>query len=143
MLPCLLQRAQKPRRHALAAEERRSSTPMDSVAAVKNICHLPRRFRESGISAYKLVCETGINPDSLDVHSVSSVLSSEPELIDDWLGWSEDQRCSPAYYFIKEESRYVVGLYPGSERVEFSDRIAACADFIVKHLRGYAERDAL
>ncbi len=46
--------------------------------------------------------------------------------------WSEDQRCTPAYYFTEQDGKYVVGRYPGDEWDEFDDRFTACANFIVK-----------
>jgi hypothetical protein len=46
--------------------------------------------------------------------------------------WSEDQRCTPAYYFVENGGDYVVVRLPEDDRVEFGDKFTACADFIVK-----------
>lgn len=107
----------------------------DFKETIKRICHIPADFRKGNKSFHRLVHDTGIERQVLTETSVASALLSNPELVDDWLGWSEDQRSSPSYYFLEEKGKYVVGGYPGEEFVEFSDRIAACADFIVKQVK--------
>ena len=106
----------------------------DFKQAIKRICHIPADFRKGNKSFHSLVHDTGIESRVLTAASVVSVLLPNPELVDDWLSWSEDQRSSSGYYFLEENSKYVVGCYPGEELVEFSDRLAACADFIVKQV---------
>lgn len=105
---------------------------MNSAASIQRICSLPDTFRTGDQSAYDLVRKSGVAHRSLTVESLLPVLRSNPDLIDEWLMWSKDQRCTPAYYFIEEDEKYVVGRYPGDERVEFDDRLTACADFIIK-----------
>ena len=106
----------------------------DSKEAIKRICCIPVDFRKGNKSFHELVHDTGIERRMLTAESVASALLSNPELVDDWLRWSEDQRSTPSHYFLEEKDKYVVGVYPGEESVEFSDRIAACADFIIKQV---------
>ena len=103
--------------------------------AIQQICSLPAEFHKGRKSAHELVHDTGIDPEMLSTESVSAVLKSKPALVSDWLQWSEDKRSSPSYYFSSEGNSYVVGHYPGNDRVEFADPIAACADFIVKEVK--------
>lgn len=92
-------------------------------------------LREGGRSAHQLVHEAGIDPQALSVASIAVVLAANPWLVDEWLRWSADQRATPADYFIGEQGHYVVGRAPGDERVVFTDRIAACAEFILRQVR--------
>src|SRR5688572_26632310 len=96
---------------------------------------MPAEFRLGSKSAHQLLHDSGIEAASLSAASVISVLRSNPCLVDDWLRWSDDQRCTPSYYFLEEQGAYVVGRIPGKERAVFKDRITACADFIIKQAR--------
>ena len=110
-----------------------SSEPMNSVAAIQRICNLPVQFRKGGKSPQQLVHDAGIDPSTLTHDEVSAVLKSKPELVSDWLRWSEDKRGASGYYF-SEGKAYVVGYYPGDDQLEFTDPIAACADFVIKEV---------
>jgi hypothetical protein len=66
-------------------------------------------------------------------------LRSNPALVDMWVGHSEDQRCTPAYYLRPpdhgaRETDWVVGYLPlsGPPAPErgFPDGYSACAHFI-------------
>lgn len=105
---------------------------MNDELAIRRICNLPIDFRSGDQSTYDLVRASGIAYHSLTASEVLSVLESNPTLVDEWLSWSEDQRCTSAYYFMQKNDRYVVGRVPGQDQIEFDDRLAACADFIVK-----------
>ena len=105
---------------------------MNSAESIQRICSLPVTFRGGDQSAYDLVRNSGAAHRCLTAEALLPVLQSNPDLVDAWLMWSEDQRCTPAYYFIEEGEKYVVGRYPGKDRAEFDDRLTACADFIVK-----------
>ena len=69
-------------------------------------------------------------------------LKLHPNFIQDWIVYSEDQRCSNAWYFRKSESMaYEVGLYVNKEGYKFvtmyEDAALACAIFIQKSLSSY------
>ena len=105
---------------------------MNDELAIRRICNLPQDIRTGDKFSYDLVRASGMGQRMLTVESVLPVLRAKPELVEDWMGWSEDQRCSPAYAFHEENGRYVVGRYPDEDRAVFDDRFSACADFIVK-----------
>lgn len=105
---------------------------MVTEEAIRQICNLPIDFRTGNKSASDLVRASGIERRSLSTASVLAVLKSNPDLVDEWLMWSEDQRCTPAYYFLEADGKYVVGRLPEDDRVEFDNRLDACADYIVK-----------
>ncbi len=105
---------------------------MNNEISIRRICDLPSDFRVGKRSAYDLVRGSGIEFRTLTASEVVPVLLSNPSLVDEWAMWSEDQRCTPAHYFLEEDGKYVVGRMPEGDRVEFDDRFVACADFIVK-----------
>ena len=105
---------------------------MNDDLAIRRICNLPADFRTGNQSEYDLVRASGIKCRSLTTEEVLPVLKANPELVDEWSMWSEDQRCTPAYYFVENGGDYVVGRLPEDDRVEFDDKFTACADFIIK-----------
>ena len=69
---------------------------------VERVCRLPRGFRLVGTkSVIQLAEEIGLpaHRKCITSSAVESQLLAQPELVDDWLLWSADQRCSPAWYF--------------------------------------------
>ena len=105
---------------------------MNDELAIRRICNLPTDFRKGSQSAYDLVRASGIKCRSLTTAEVLPMLKANPSLVDEWSMWSQDQRCTPAYYFLENSGNFVVGRLPDDDPVEFDDRFTACADFIVK-----------
>jgi hypothetical protein len=101
---------------------------------VERVCHLPRDFRLVGTkSVIQLAEEIGIpaHRECITSSAVESQLLTQPELVDDWLLWSADQRCSPAWYFCEDGEEYVVGYGPKGEEKRFTNRISACTQFVI------------
>jgi hypothetical protein len=107
---------------------------MSTFDEIQHICSLPTEFRSGEKSPRDLVREAGVDVRSLTTDSIVAVLKTQPELVTEWLQWSEGKRSSPGYYFLSEGQCHVVGYYPGDERIEFADPISACADFVVKEI---------
>ena len=105
---------------------------MSTFDAIQKICNLPIEFRDGEKSPRDLIREAGLDVQSLTADSITAILKAKPELVAEWLQWSEDKRSSPGHYFLSDGQRHVVGYYPGHEQVEFADPIAACADFVIK-----------
>ena len=103
--------------------------------AIELVCNLPAEFRGGDKSPRALVRDSGVDVRALSTDTVAAVLKSKPELVSEWLRWSEDKRSSPGYYFLDEGLHHIVGYYPGDERVEFDDPVAACADFVIKEIK--------
>jgi hypothetical protein len=104
---------------------------------------MPIAFRERGdVSLVALLRESGylwrratISEVALEEH-----LRAHSDLVDEWLRFSEDQRCSPAWYLVgpgrgaELRDGWRVGVFTGSkprpaERV-FQDGFTACAFFV-------------
>ena len=105
---------------------------MNDELSIRRICNLPSDFRTGEKSASELERSSGIGFQTLTTSEVVPVLQSNPALVDDWAMWSEDQRCTPAYFFQEKGGKYVVGRMAEQEQVEFDDQFLACADFIIK-----------
>lgn len=77
---------------------------------------------------------------SPSVDELEACLRSTPELADAWLLYSDDQRCSPAW-FVAERSRdkYEVGRHPDGQSQWFADRLRAVAEYAVRQLRAIGE----
>ena len=107
---------------------------MVSIDVVRRLCNLPRDHRMGEKSAYQLVHDVGIELQTLSVEPIGAFLRENPELITEWLRWSENKRSSDGYYFLEEKGVYIVGYYPEGVRLDFDNPISACASFIVKEV---------
>ena len=94
------------------------------------------------------------SPDALTRQAVLEVLRRKPTLIDEWQTWSEDKR-TDGWGFEGAEKPYRVfnlsvfgrrlnryTLIPEkivvNEKLDFSDRAEACAEFIVREIQAIA-----
>src|SRR4051812_6002296 len=112
---------------------------MDVVA---RICDLPLQFKARGkVSLVELVHESGYQADqeALTVDAVSERLRGHPDLIDAWLGYSEDKRTSSGWYVTQRSGdAFEVGHYPKGDRISVTGRASACAESIVREVRSIA-----
>ena len=107
-------------------------TRKDCVVA---ICDFARRCREDKNSSPREIYErTGYARyyASITQERVIDLLRTKPRLVDEWLMFSEDKRCTPAWFFEKRpEKMWRVGYIDrnGStiHEVMFDDSINACA----------------
>jgi hypothetical protein len=118
---------------------------MTHEAVIQRLCQIPKEFRKGGKSPIQLVAESGVDQleSVMTVSALADYLDHHLHLVEDWLHWSEDKRGSPSWYFTSQEKNYEVGFYPEGESMFFTDRIQACAEFIVRevsHIRDIRER---
>jgi hypothetical protein len=115
---------------------------MDIRIIIEDIIRLTDRFYSLGDkSIYDLLKDSGyfeVN-DQIQENDIADVLSQNPDLIEQWLIWSEDKRTISGWYFTedKKTGKYVVSFYPsksGLEKLEFSDKRLACAAFIKREI---------
>jgi hypothetical protein len=109
--------------------------------AIQKIIFIPRTFYLVGNKSWNvLVQESGYFQlkNSISESEISQCLIEYPELISDWLQWSDDQRCTPKIIFEQGESgRYHISRYPEGEQFEgFNslDSFKACAYYIIREL---------
>lgn len=100
------------------------------------VCEIAVRYRRpGGKSLHHLVVESGYFdcPGGLSTIAVANYLRDNPELVDEWLRFSEDKRTAGGWYFLEGDRCFIVGRIDGP-RTEHADRVAACAEFIVREM---------
>ncbi len=113
----------------------------DSV--VIRVCQIPTAFRNpNGESLQQLVAKSGYFDASqeLSATAVEGRLRSDPWLVDQWFRFCEDKRTSAGWYVVEDNHRFVVGQV-GGQSIVFADRVAACAEYIVREIGSVARPD--
>ncbi|HMV12471.1 MAG TPA: hypothetical protein PKD88_12365 [Nitrosomonas sp.] len=108
-----------------------------TVDILYKLITLPREFSQlNTVSMYDLLKRTGYADlsKSISEDDLYEKLLAHPEVITDWLEYSEDKRCAGWYFRSSNSDRYLVGYYGNGEsfETEYSDKLKACAVFI-KH----------
>ena len=123
-------------------------------AVVERLCALPRDLRVRSASPVELVEATGYFDlrTKLTREAVCDVLRRNTSLVDDWLCWSQDKRTVTRWVFKQVGSDYEVyhselvgaqqvapytmrdGRHVITYRMTFSDRINACAEYVVREI---------
>ena len=103
---------------------------------VERLCKLPHDFNVGKKSPSQLVAASGVArcEAAVSTEALAKFLARHPELVEEWLHWSEDKRVSSGWYFLKERNEYVVGYYPNGERLSFADPVRACAEFVNREI---------
>jgi hypothetical protein len=92
---------------------------------------------------FSLLEETGYFElhDQVSVRDIGNALARDPECVQEWMQESEDQRCSAAWYFVRnDEGCYEVGYLdvksdPNiTNRVQYENAIDACAAYIMHNI---------
>lgn len=103
---------------------------------VRELCRFPENWRSGEWSMLDLLRVTGYEPTmKLTATEVKKHLRDEPALVQEWLGYSQDQRCTPAWYIMEcSPGRFEVGQVPSGEQLWFTDPVEAVAEFAVRTL---------
>jgi len=89
--------------------------------------------KDSGWAAFK---------GTVSTEDIKEFLKTMPQLINSWLGYSQDKRCD-GWYLKESEQRgyFTVGHYSQklgmTKESKYSDPIEACAVFILKEFNGF------
>src|SRR6202000_2497304 len=107
----------------------------DIIIKIINIPHGFYTLRD--ISAYTFLKNTGYFEIQyrINENDIVKELTNYPNIVNDWLSWSENKRVDSGWYFKATKNVYVVGYFALNKTVEseiYSDVIQACASFI-KH----------
>lgn len=110
---------------------------------VEKVCSIPTDFHRQGdVSVVYLLEESGYDAvrDGISVPIIQQHLQAHPHLIDDWAGYSCDQRCDGWYF---DDSLFTIGRVSsegGRSQVQvFGERAGACAEFIKHELESIRE----
>lgn len=113
---------------------------------IAKICSIPKDFHfHKNKSLIRLLNESGyLKEKSLVTKELLAThIAAHPDLIEDWENYSSDKRVSEGWYFLKENSKWVVGYAGASnheQRFVFSSEFEACAEFILREVIGMAAR---
>ena len=109
----------------------------DIKRTIKKLINLPFDFYlKANIFQLALVRESGYFELYEQIHEddISAMLHLQPELIDQWLQWSDDNRSSSRWGFGRSErGKCLVGHWPEGEEfddIETSNQFYACAAYI-------------
>jgi len=107
---------------------------------------MPIEFKERGnVSMVELLSETGYSDvaETITETTIENYLRLHSELVDTWVMYSEDQRCTPAWYLSEPfddspNNKWTVGFVQESgifsSKQTFPNRYSACANFIKKYI---------
>lgn len=110
---------------------------------IEKIIHFPYDYRiRRNISPVNLIKESGYPEFHLKINEeeIAAVLNQYPDMIKEWLLWSENKRSNPTWHFEKfEDGTYEVaysteGLHP---EINTTDEFKACAAFIKREMERY------
>ena len=93
-------------------------TVLDGTSSINDIC---RRIFRSNSDRF------------LSVEELMTAIRKRPETVENWIGYSENKRGSPSWYFAKGEGNCLVGFLDSSgncHESKFRDPVYACAVFI-------------
>jgi hypothetical protein len=111
-------------------------------ATVERISRLSVDFYAGAKSMAQLISESGITrfPLALSIRHICAYITAHPEIVDDWLRWSENKRVSAGWYFIRRASGFEVGFHPDGEVLSISDPNLACAEFVAREVGSIVAR---
>jgi hypothetical protein len=121
-----------------------------SKSILDSLCRMPADFHERGnVSMVALLTESGYDParSGISETTIEEHLRQHPELVPIWVHYSEDQRCSPAWYLVGPgagldgQQSWCVGFYAPQGRLPeraFPNEFAASAFFIMRQVEELA-----
>ena len=111
---------------------------MSKKDIIIKIINLPHSFYNlRTVSIYSLLEDTDYFQvhDQISVNDISEELNNNPNVINDWLIWSENKRVDIGWFFQINKGQYLVGYLANGKATKtetYLDKIYACATFI-KH----------
>jgi hypothetical protein len=125
-----------------SAEIKMNELTKEQISEIAHmICDIARDYVRYGIrndSKILDACEYQFIKDQIDRSDIEEELRCDPSLVADWMQWSEDKRCSPAWYLKEKGGTFYVGYYHNDfekrTQTAFDDGIQACAEFIMQEI---------
>ncbi|WMJ08682.1 hypothetical protein [Nitrosomonas sp. sh817] len=110
-----------------------------TVDILYKLITLPREFSlQQTVSMHDLLQRTGYANISklISEQDLYEEILSYPDVVTDWLDYSEDKRCVGWYFCSSDSNEYLVGYLDDDERIEtkYTDKLKACAVFIKQEL---------
>ncbi len=107
----------------------------DKGKLLQEIIFLPRLYHNRNISSFEILKQSGYFKCNNQITNLDilNAINKQPEVITDWLTWSENKRTGKGWVFEKAGEKYSVYYYPYKKKQEaltFSNGNEACAAFI-------------
>ncbi len=110
-------------------------------SAIERIVHIPTDFHQVKTkSVLTLLRESGYFElhDKIHESDIYELLKTHPQLINEWLGWSDDKCSTPTWFFTRgEDGKCLVRHSPDGndfEEIKTTDAFEACAAFIKREI---------
>lgn len=110
---------------------------MNIEDVVKNICLMARDFNHRGdMSMVQLLEESGYiqHRNEIDEDKIAESLKDDKSIVDDWIRYSEDQRCTPSWYYDGQRIGYLNENGKPEKQSQFDDPLEGCALYIKKEM---------
>lgn len=110
--------------------------PLTAEDVAQALVRIPRALSSGSISPYDAAQKSGYFERGIIVSEdlIRACLVAEPELVDDWLAYSENKRTSSGWFIRPTAGGYEVGCFDGLAApdvgLRHSDKLDACAKFI-------------
>ena len=118
---------------------------------VNKIIAIPNDYHKLNKSKYHLVIDSGYLEayDQITEQVILEALEKQPERVDEWVQWSEDQRVSEGWFLRFDDNIWKVGAFSTKDGyneslTSYPNLKSACAAFIklqVEYSRELAEAD--
>ncbi len=110
---------------------------MSIESTLNDLIQLPRNFsvcRDASI--HSLLQESGYFAvhKAVTEDAIHDALREHPELVSDWIDFSDSKRASSGWFLRRGATGYQVGHYSDHEPVEYLDELTACAAFIKREI---------
>lgn len=117
------------------------AVPRDQLLPVLSIARDHSSLRGGrGLSLRQLIEESrycDLRP-KIEASDLEDVLRTEPQLVEDWLAYSEDKRTSGGWAFGPSHNEGWTVYVPGGEPKSFAASAAACAEYVLRELDFWA-----
>jgi hypothetical protein len=108
-------------------------------STLESLCQIPHDFHARGdVSFFDLLEECGFPSvaDKISTELLAELIRKRPAVIEEWLGWSQDQRSSDASFFRQCGSGTEIAyLRDPDSPTYFSDPPIGCATYILQTAR--------
>ena len=112
------------------------------TTVIEKIVNIPLDFYSVKTKSWNtLLLESGYFEvhELIAEHEIIEILKKHPHLIAEWLQWSDNQRCTPTWYFTKDtDGKCFVGHSPEInefKEINTANEFEACAFFIKKLIK--------
>jgi hypothetical protein len=106
------------------------------MSLAQRVSEMPDAYEHGNLSTVELLAETGYltKPASLTVGDVEDALAEDPNLAELWLERGQDQRLAGGWGIERTLGHYRVQNYASGQYLVETDRLHACAEFIVRYV---------